>query len=190
MNKVELQGKVIRIFEGRRRTIVTLFVSGYSKNFPQVVFTGADREQLAGIVEGDFVLIKGTIKTRTITENDNRYYRQFIKGLEITPAVSVFEEEFGSDVKGRHEYKNKVILSGEVVSTSNIHNVAHLIIRAPDDKFSIWLSDFSIKPEEVENEYPKGTKVYINAEVQTVKKVKDDGSAKYYENLIVNDITK
>lgn len=191
MNKVELQGKIFRIFEGRRRTIVTLFVNGYRKNYPQIVFsTREGKEQVKGLKVGDFVHIDGTVKVRTERdENDHNYFVQFIKGLNIELAKSDLELNFGEDVKGKNDYINKVIISGTTVLTSGNEHAGTILVSTPSDKFNVLLTSYMHNANELQQILQPNDKIYVKAEIQTVRK-EDDEFTKYFENLVVTDIVK
>lgn len=189
MNKVELQGKIIRIFEGRNRTIVTMFVDGYGKNYPQIVCNGEMRNKIKEYGVGDFIHVDGTIKVRTLTNEDGtRYYNQYIKALDIEPALSDLEKNFGLDVKGTAEYINKVFISGRNIFTIGNNNVSSIVVNTPDDRFNVQLTAFR-DINGFETEYPKDVTVFIRGEVQTTRKEAEDGTH-FYENFIVKDIVK
>lgn len=190
MNKVILQGKIQRIYEGRWVSIVTLFIHGYENNYPQVRFTGEYRENLKNFNEGDFVTIEATIKRRTLrNENDRRYFEQFIKGISIEPAETEMSRKFGKLLNGSYSYKNEVLIEGEVVLAFNNKNVTNVLIRPDDESFNVLVSDFNKKSANAIENTPAGSRVCIKGEIQTVRKRHDDKS-RYFENIVVRETAK
>lgn len=188
MNKVELQGKIIRIFKGKSVSILTLFVNGYSKNYPQIVFNYQDKDKVDNFKLGDFVNIIGTIKVRGLRgDNGYQYYNQYIKGIEISPAKTDLTTIFGTDLGGRYTYVNDIQLKGTIGFNRNNNNVANIYVKPENDKFRIKLTSFERNPDEFLEKYPEGSEVYISAEVQTVRKEKDD-RVNFFENFVVKEI--
>lgn len=188
MNKVTLQGKITNLYKGRNVNIVTLFVIGYQKNFPQVVFNYSNKDKLNDFKVGDFVTIAGTIKVRHPKRNGGReYYDQYIKGLDISPAQTALTQKFGEVLGGRYTYANDVLIKGVVVYATAESRIANLYVQPDDEKFIVKLSSYENNPESFIEKYPIGTKIYTTCEIQTVRKEKDDKGI-FFENTIIKEI--
>lgn len=91
MNTVELQGKIVSIYNGKNVSIVTLFVRNRdSVNLPQIVFTKKDRPMLFDFQEQEFVNIQGSMRTRGVEDADGKsHFEQYIRGMSIEKVGSL-----------------------------------------------------------------------------------------------------
>lgn len=180
MNPITLKGQVSKIYVGNKNTIVTLFVRGRRINFPQVIFTGKNRDLIDGFAEGDFVTVSGSLKTRGIRQENGRIlHTQFIRGEEI---VLADEPE-----DGKFQYENEAIINGEIVRAEASNNMITLLVRLDGEKFNVWVFNYIENAEDMLSEYPVGSVISAKCEIQTVRK-EIRGEVKFFENVVVKDI--
>lgn len=188
MNTTELQGKILRIYNGKNVSIVTLFVGGTKRpNYPHVFFNKSDKAVLFDFQEGDYVNIRCAVKTRRVTEEDEKTsYEQNIKGLSIEKVKSEMEEKFGVEMngEGRHEYKNEVLIKGTVANVVPKKGITHLLIRPEGEKFNVWMTSYAPDREALAELYPVGSTIYAKGRVQTDRR-RRNGVVRDFESLIL-----
>ena len=185
MNLINLKGKVVRVFTGKRYTILTIFVDGYRKNFPTVMYKNSD--VTFPVKVGDFVTVEGNIKVRILDTEGTTHVHQFIKGTKLELAVDALTEKFGVPLEGRYEYLNEVFISGVVQRIIPQNNVVRLLVRPDGCKFNVLVNTYERYPVAFAERYKEGTRVCVKGEIQTTVKDGPDGN-RHFENLVCRDI--
>ena len=199
MNEVTLQGRILRKWDGRNVSIITLFVEAENStkdnmvvNFPTILFNYADKSKLKEFKEGDFVNISGTIKVRNVMEknSDQPHYHQYVKGILISPVRSEMSEKFDADLGGRFDYINESLIEGTITNINSRNGVINMLVRPNDEKFNVSVVSFSPNQDAFFRKFTIGSKVCIKSEIQTSRKEYDDSNVKFYENVVIAYIDK
>lgn len=179
MNAVTLKGQISRIYEGARNNIVTLYVKGRKINFPQIVFTGKNKNLIDGFEKGDYVEIAGVFKTRGVRQEDDRIlHMQFIRGEEISIIDNVEE--------GNEPYENDGSLTGEIVRAIEGRNMVSLLVRPDGERFNLWAYKYVEDPSEFMDKFTVGSRISAKCEIQTARK-EINGEVKFFENLVIKE---
>lgn len=198
MNEVELQGRILRKWEGRNVSIINLFIEAEGStrdnmrvNFPAVLFNYVDKEKLNDFKEGDFVNITGTIKVRTIRDGDGQSrYQQYVKGIMISHVKNEMSEKFGTDLGGRFDYINESLIEGTITNANTRNGVINLLVRPTDEKFNVSLVSFVPNQDAFMRRFTTGSKVCIKSQIQTSRKEYEDDNVRFYENVVISYIDK
>ena len=190
MDTIELQGQIHKIYNGKRNTIVTLFVSGAKNNFPQIIFMVNERTKISSFTEGDYVHILGCLKTRGIKNpNGTQSHCQFIRGMEISKVNVVNCDELyrEEEEKGETEYINSVLLNGEIISSTKGHNLVNIVVRPDGERFNVNITKYTNEPDKVLTQCQAGYRISVQCEIQTVRKI-IRGEMKFFENIVIKQL--
>ena len=207
MNEVEIQGRIMDMYEGRNVTIIKLFVESDGPtrdekrvNFPTIIFNYLDKSIIGAFKKNDFVNVKGTLKVRTEFETiqdpatgrtfRRTNYHQFIRGLNVAPMRNDMSEKFNTELGGYYDFKNEVLIEGELTEINDRHGVINMLVRPTDEKFLVSITSFAPNHDFFMSRFTVGSKVCVKCEVQTQRKERADGSVVFYENCVVSYIDK
>lgn len=180
MSTLTLQGQISRIFNGNRRDIVTMYIKGRRINFPQVVFSGRDRDLLEGFKEGDYVRIDGMIKTRGDRQEDGRIiHNQFIRCSDISIADEPSEDE-------GFEFVNEAVIDGTIVKSMVGEKMITLLVNPDGEKFNIWMYKYCEDPDSEIGGFEPDSKISASCEIQTSRKT-IRGEVKFFENVVIKE---
>jgi len=202
MNEVKLKGRVLRVWERDRVTLVTLIIYDrtrrgedgrrFAANFPQVAFVGSDRAQLKDIKAGDHVDIEGYVNVYAHRPNNGAIvYEQSIRGKKIEPSKTTLEEDFGASGLGSSYGEcNQVLIEGEVFAARQYGRVVRLMVIPSHENQTVSISCFVRDPEAFMKEYRRGTIVCAKCDIRTNRREKEDGTVRFYENIVMQSLDK
>lgn len=180
MNSITLQGQIKSIYEGKKHTIVTLFIKSRRPNYPQIVFSQSRRQIVSDFAEGDYVKISGLLKTRGERQDSGKIlHHQFIRGEDI-----IFMDEPTDDTP--FDFKNEGELMGRIVRSTADKNMVTLLVRPDGEQFNVWAFIYTDTPEEDAEKFAEGQVISAKCEMQTVRK-EIRGEAKFFENFVVQE---
>lgn len=201
MNNVELQGRIIRIYNWKNLSIVKLFIRNQGKpgsptlrSFPGIIFTQSDKAVLFDFQEGDYVNIQGALKVRWVDEenaeqqkNRKHKYEQYIRGYSIEKVGSEMSEKFSTNLAygGRHEYKNEILLKGTIRNMKQTNGITRILIQPDGEKFNLWITAFLKDYAAFQTQYPTGANVCLKCDVQTTRRELPDGKKRNFENIVM-----
>ncbi len=181
MDIVNLNGRIVNIFNGKNVGIVTLkVVDGSFKkkytNYPQIVYKKNDKAVLFDFVKGNYVKIEGTIIVKNEKEEENLSFSQFIRGARIFSISS-------NDGISEPLFKNEVIIRGEITGILQLGGAASVLIQPENQKFNVRLIKYNA--EKFLKKYNKGDEVEVRGRIQTAK---ENGKSK--ESIVIHTIKK
>lgn len=195
MNQVTLQGHITRIYRGTKYTVITLFIFGPQRNFPNVSFpTSLIRryEQENGELQvRDLVRIEASMiayikHAQGAGENtephDVIYVEQIAKGYKIERVEMTENPEM-------HRYHNQISLKGTISHVFAEDNVIRLLIKPTGRRFNILVMAYERYPVAFTEAYPPGSTVTLSGVMQTCIKEGAHGVV-HFENLVVRQIQK
>lgn len=206
MNEIIIRGPIVRKFTNGiacNLTIKTprLNMPNTAKdgevayNYPELAFYGDALKSADAYHEGDVVEIVGMIQPQRKASKDtgNLYFDQKLIGLSIKPAERLLMREFGYDVGTFVESRNLVKLGGvisKIVSPSNgiVRINIRTYVNGRVNNIQTFLYDRNT--EKYLDEFKVGDQVFAAGTIQTLKKKVDDGSDKYYRNIVLSAICK
>ena len=190
-NKIIVGGKIVGKYDnGKMLEFTILTFANNQRDFPEVVCFGVNREKFLHFEKGMYVVAECTMQTRKVVQRGKTSYPENIIVYDMSELDKTMDKLYGLS-GSRYDFKNKVLMAGEVVNIFKAEKVTILTIKnTADGKLSFpKLSIFGKARNYISKNVAIGDKICSVGFVQTNRK-EIDGKARFFQTLTVSDITK